>query len=300
MKMTVTKQNNVSWNFFVKDIFYFILCTCIYASIMYLKNSFCFTSIKQVYRDLEILGWYTIGSELIIERHINVHYQICNITQCPIVLQLNAETGKTNVSLTLNRFFLMILMIFSTFFADSWHSDCKCARQTNNQVCQIAIHKYERLWDAQNPFHLYAPITQSTSTIRLLCIGLHIAPRKTNGNSIHKLIQYFRKFNRWFRERIEWLCPFTRGQPSTTAPIPLPYTVIDDSNSIQPPPPTTEHPIEIYDIVIGPTLLEPEPELEQHQHQRLDPDVVNAIREHITTLKPDETDAFFRTNMILL
>lgn len=68
---------------------------------MYLKHSFCLISIKQVNKDLEILGWYTIGSELI-ERHIDVHYQICNITQCPIVLQLNAETGKVNVSLTLN------------------------------------------------------------------------------------------------------------------------------------------------------------------------------------------------------
>lgn len=43
---------------------------------------------KQVFQDLDFLGWYTTG-ETVTEKDINVHKQICEINECPIMFQLN-------------------------------------------------------------------------------------------------------------------------------------------------------------------------------------------------------------------
>lgn len=43
---------------------------------------------KQVFSDMDFLGWYTTG-ESPSERDIAVHRQICDINECPVMLQLN-------------------------------------------------------------------------------------------------------------------------------------------------------------------------------------------------------------------
>ncbi|XP_013148459.1 PREDICTED: COP9 signalosome complex subunit 6 [Papilio polytes] len=43
---------------------------------------------KQVFSDMDFLGWYTTG-EAPTERDIAVHRQICDINECPVMLMLN-------------------------------------------------------------------------------------------------------------------------------------------------------------------------------------------------------------------
>ncbi|KOB75640.1 Uncharacterized protein OBRU01_07153, partial [Operophtera brumata] len=43
---------------------------------------------KQVFSDMDFLGWYTTG-ETPTERDIAVHRQICDINECPVMLMLN-------------------------------------------------------------------------------------------------------------------------------------------------------------------------------------------------------------------
>lgn len=46
---------------------------------------------KQVFSDLDFLGWYTTGDTLT-EKEIDIHKQICQINECPIMLQLNPQS----------------------------------------------------------------------------------------------------------------------------------------------------------------------------------------------------------------
>lgn len=51
---------------------------------------------KQVFSDLDFLGWYTTG-EGPTEQDIKVHKQICVINECPILLQMNPQTRNVEV-----------------------------------------------------------------------------------------------------------------------------------------------------------------------------------------------------------
>lgn len=51
---------------------------------------------KQVFSDLDFLGWYTTG-EAPTDQDIKVHKQICLINECPIMLQLNPQPRNTDV-----------------------------------------------------------------------------------------------------------------------------------------------------------------------------------------------------------
>lgn len=64
-----------------------------------MKQNFLFLyfSDKQVFSDLDFLGWYTTG-ESPTEQDIQVHKQICNINECPIMLQLNPQSRNVDVS----------------------------------------------------------------------------------------------------------------------------------------------------------------------------------------------------------
>lgn len=50
---------------------------------------------KQVFSDLDFLGWYTTGS-VPSEKHINIHKQICHINECPIMLLLDPTSRNMN------------------------------------------------------------------------------------------------------------------------------------------------------------------------------------------------------------
>lgn len=52
---------------------------------------------KQVFSDLDFLGWYTTSSTPT-EKHINIHRQICQINECPILLQLDSSIKSMDVS----------------------------------------------------------------------------------------------------------------------------------------------------------------------------------------------------------
>uniref|UniRef100_A0A1Q3F7G7 COP9 signalosome complex subunit 6 n=1 Tax=Culex tarsalis TaxID=7177 RepID=A0A1Q3F7G7_CULTA len=50
---------------------------------------------KQVFSDLDFLGWYTTGA-IPTEKHINIHKQICQINECPIMLLLDPTSRNMN------------------------------------------------------------------------------------------------------------------------------------------------------------------------------------------------------------
>lgn len=54
--------------------------------------------VKQVFSDMDFLGWYTTG-DAPSERDIAVHRQICDINECPVMLMLNPAGRNGDVSL---------------------------------------------------------------------------------------------------------------------------------------------------------------------------------------------------------
>lgn len=50
-----------------------------------------------MFSDLDFIGWYTTG-ENPTEKDIKIHKQICEINECPIMLQLNALSRNVDVS----------------------------------------------------------------------------------------------------------------------------------------------------------------------------------------------------------
>lgn len=54
---------------------------------------------KQVFKDLEFLGWYTTGGPAD-ERDIKVHKQICQINESPIFLKLNPLSRNTDLPIS--------------------------------------------------------------------------------------------------------------------------------------------------------------------------------------------------------
>lgn len=51
---------------------------------------------KQVFKDLDFLGWYTTGNNPT-EQDIMVHKQVCEINECPIMLQMNPQSRNFDV-----------------------------------------------------------------------------------------------------------------------------------------------------------------------------------------------------------
>lgn len=55
---------------------------------------------KQVFPELDFLGWYTIGDHPTVE-DINIHKQICEINESPIFMKLNPLSRQTKLPITL-------------------------------------------------------------------------------------------------------------------------------------------------------------------------------------------------------
>lgn len=51
---------------------------------------------KQVFSDLDFLGWYTTGGEEPTQADIFVHKQICQINECPVMMQLNPSSKNVD------------------------------------------------------------------------------------------------------------------------------------------------------------------------------------------------------------
>lgn len=56
---------------------------------------------KQVFCDMDFLGWYTTGSDTPNEFDVKNHKQACTINESPILLKLNPYTGHTDLPVTL-------------------------------------------------------------------------------------------------------------------------------------------------------------------------------------------------------
>lgn len=69
--------------------------------------------VKQVFSDMDFLGWYTTN-ESPTERDLRIHKQICEINECPIMLQLNPLSRNMDVSVlfSINKLFLNVLLLF--------------------------------------------------------------------------------------------------------------------------------------------------------------------------------------------
>lgn len=53
---------------------------------------------KQVFSDMDFLGWYTTG-DMPNEKDIRVHKQLCEINESPVLLKLDPRPKNTDVSL---------------------------------------------------------------------------------------------------------------------------------------------------------------------------------------------------------
>ena len=64
------------------------------------KKYSLFLSVKQVFSDLDFLGWYTTGGSPT-ESDIHVHKQICEINESPVILKLNPFTRNSDLPITM-------------------------------------------------------------------------------------------------------------------------------------------------------------------------------------------------------
>lgn len=56
--------------------------------------------VKQVFSDMDFLGWYTTG-DTPNESDIHVHKQICEINESPVILKLNPFTRNADLPVTM-------------------------------------------------------------------------------------------------------------------------------------------------------------------------------------------------------
>lgn len=66
-----------------------------YAFIL-LNKKFYFIPVKQVFSDMDFLGWYTSG-DVPDDRDIKIHKQICEINESPVLLKLNPMARHSDV-----------------------------------------------------------------------------------------------------------------------------------------------------------------------------------------------------------
>lgn len=64
---------------------------------MYINVIYVWFVDKQVFSDLDFLGWYTTGDTPTFQE-IQIHKQICQFNECPIMLQMNPLPRKVDVS----------------------------------------------------------------------------------------------------------------------------------------------------------------------------------------------------------
>lgn len=55
-----------------------------------------FVSVKQVFSEMDFLGWYTTG-ESSNDSDIKIHRQICEINESPVFLKLNPQARHSEV-----------------------------------------------------------------------------------------------------------------------------------------------------------------------------------------------------------
>lgn len=63
---------------------------------IYFLSPFLFL-VKQVFSDLDFLGWYTTG-DAPDDSDIKIHRQICEINESPVLLKLNPQARHSDVS----------------------------------------------------------------------------------------------------------------------------------------------------------------------------------------------------------
>lgn len=66
---------------------------CLYFVFVIIFHFSFYFLVKQVFSDMDFLGWYTTG-DTPTEKDIEIHRQICEINESPILLQLNPN-GKS-------------------------------------------------------------------------------------------------------------------------------------------------------------------------------------------------------------
>lgn len=70
---------------------------------------------KQVFSDMDFLGWYTSG-DVVDDRDIKIHKQICEINESPVLLKLNPTARHSDVSIKFCNFFIIECKFFKIFF----------------------------------------------------------------------------------------------------------------------------------------------------------------------------------------
>lgn len=98
---------------------------------------------KQVFSDLDFLGWYTTG-EAPTTADLHVHKQICDIYESPIMLQMNPQTRNVDVNLVcvcLMRY-IFVISIFNLAIANRIVriNIGYCSRRSDHDVCSVDVH----------------------------------------------------------------------------------------------------------------------------------------------------------------
>lgn len=109
-----------------------------------------YTLDKQVFKDLDFLGWYTTGYRPS-EQDIKVHKQICDINECPIMLQLSPQSRNFDVRICYfpmlkevvmnNLVYFFPIRIYTAIASkniriNNWY----CARRSDHVVCQFIVY----------------------------------------------------------------------------------------------------------------------------------------------------------------
>ena len=72
---------------------------------------FFFFTVKQVFSDMDFLGWYTSG-DTPDDKDIKIHKQICEINESPVLLKLNPMAKHSDVIIIYNKYLLLIFAFF--------------------------------------------------------------------------------------------------------------------------------------------------------------------------------------------
>lgn len=144
------KRNNVSycWVFLNHHSEEHVFNTFVFR-LSYVHRAKTTTTDKQVFKDLDFLGWYTTGNRPT-DQDIKIHKQICEINECPIMLQLSPQSRNFDVSsvnywqssrVARRHAWMFIFFSFSAIAGENlWIGHWYCPRWCNNAVCQFVIH----------------------------------------------------------------------------------------------------------------------------------------------------------------
>lgn len=76
----------------------------------FVTNKLFCVVVKQVFNDMDFLGWYTTG-DMPDFGDVKIHKQICEINECPILFKLNPVARNGDVCIVFMRCCMLVMMM---------------------------------------------------------------------------------------------------------------------------------------------------------------------------------------------